>query len=135
MNPTNRIVELIREIEKHNLYYYIENNPIISDYEYDTLLRELEKLESEYPKLINSNSPTQRVGAKPSTGFSAIEHSIPMLSLSNAMSTDEIIQFDKQIKKTLGDNVEYVAEPKLDGIAVEVVYQKGEFAFGSTRGN
>jgi len=135
MNPTNRIVELIREIEKHNLYYYIENNPIISDYEYDILLRELEKLESEYPELINSNSPTQRVGAKPSTGFSAIEHSIPMLSLSNAMSTDEIIQFDKQIKKTLGDNVEYVAEPKLDGIAVEVVYQKGEFAFGSTRGN
>ena len=135
MNPTNRIVELIREIEKHNFHYYIENNPIISDYEYDILLRELEKLESEYPELINSNSPTQRVGAKPAKGFSAIEHSIPMLSLSNAMSTDEIIQFDKQIKKILGDNVEYVAEPKLDGIAVEVVYQNGKFSFGSTRGN
>ena len=135
MNPKNRILELIQEIEKHNLHYYIENNPIISDYEYDILLRELENLENKYPELINSNSPTQRVGAKPEEGFSAIKHSIPMLSLSNAMSVDEIIHFDQQVNKALGNNVEYVAEPKLDGVAVEAVYQNGEFAFGSTRGD
>ena len=135
MELNDRILELIQEIEKHNLHYYIENNPLISDYEYDILLRELESLEKKHPKLIQSNSPTQRVGAKPEEGFSTIEHSIPMLSLSNAMSKDEIIRFDEQVKKALGNNVEYVAEPKLDGVAVEVVYKNGDFAFGSTRGD
>tara|TARA_Y100000996_G_scaffold161449_1_gene125037 strand:- start:4245 stop:6236 length:1992 start_codon:yes stop_codon:yes gene_type:complete len=135
MELKDRILELIQEIEKHNLHYYIENNPLISDYEYDILLRELESLEKKHPKLIQSNSPTQRVGAKPEEGFSTIEHSIPMLSLSNAMSKDEIIRFDEQVKKALGNNVEYVAEPKLDGVAVEVVYKNGDFAFGSTRGD
>ena len=135
MELNDRILELIQEIEKHNLHYYIENNPLISDYEYDILLRELESLEKKHPKLIQPNSPTQRVGAKPEEGFSTIEHSIPMLSLSNAMSKDEIIRFDEQVKKALGKNVEYVAEPKLDGVAVEVVYKNGDFAFGSTRGD
>ena len=135
MDPKKRIAELIQEIEKHNLHYYIEDNPLISDYEYDILLRELENLENKYPELVNPNSPTQRVGAKPAEGFLSIEHSIPMLSLSNAMSADEIIHFNQQITKALGSDVEYVAEPKLDGVAVEVVYQNGEFAFGSTRGD
>ena len=135
MKPNDRILELIQEIEKHNLHYYIENNPLISDYEYDILLRELENIEKKHPELIRSNSPTQRVGAKPEEGFSTIEHSIPMLSLSNAMSKDEIIRFDEQVIKALGNNVEYVAEPKLDGVAVEVVYKNGDFAFGSTRGD
>ncbi len=135
MEPNDRILELIQEIEKHNLHYYIENNPLISDYEYDILLRELDSLEKKNPELIQSNSPTQRVGAKPEEGFSTIEHSIPMLSLSNAMSKNEIIHFDEQVKKSLGNNVEYVAEPKLDGVAVEVVYKNGDFAFGSTRGD
>ena len=135
MDPKKRIAELIQEIEKHNLHYYIEDNPLISDYEYDILLRELENLENKYPELVNPNSPTQRVGVKPAEGFLSIEHSIPMLSLSNAMSADEIIHFNQQITKALGSDVEYVAEPKLDGVAVEVVYQNGEFAFGSTRGD
>ena len=135
MDSKKRIAELIQEIEKHNLHYYIEDNPLISDYEYDILLRELENLENKYPELVNPNSPTQRVGVKPAEGFLSIEHSIPMLSLSNAMSADEIIHFNQQITKALGSDVEYVAEPKLDGVAVEVVYQNGEFAFGSTRGD
>ena len=135
MDPKKRIAELIQEIEKHNLHYYIEDNPLISDYEYDILLRELENLENKYPELVNPNSPTQRVGAKPAEGFLSIEHSVPMLSLSNAMTADEIIHFNQQITKALGSDVEYVAEPKLDGVAVEVVYQNGEFAFGSTRGD
>ena len=75
MNPKKRITELIQEIEKHNLNYYIENNPLISDYEYDVLLRELENLENKYPELVNPNSPTQRVGVKPAEGFLSIEHS------------------------------------------------------------
>ena len=135
MNPKQRISDLIQEIEKHNFNYYIKDNPIISDYEYDLLLKELQQIESAHPELITPSSPTQRVGAKPSDGFASITHSIPMLSLSNAMSKEEIIQFDNQIKRNLGDNIEYVAEPKLDGVAIEVVYQDGNLTFGSTRGD
>ena len=137
MEPKERILLLIQEIENHNFNYYIKNNPSISDYEYDLLIRDLELLESKNPNLIQPNSPTQRVGGQAQNGFESIAHSLPMLSLSNAMSEDEIIQFDKQVKRTLNQNneVEYVAEPKLDGVAVEVVYKNGQFAFGSTRGD
>ena len=135
MNPKQRISDLIQEIEKHNFNYYIKDSPVISDYEYDLLLKELQQIESAHPELITPSSPTQRVGAKPSDGFASITHSIPMLSLSNAMSKEEIIQFDDQIKKNLGENIEYVAEPKLDGVAIEVVYQDGNLTFGSTRGD
>ena len=137
MQPKERILSLIQEIEKHNINYYIKNNPLISDYEYDLLIRDLENLELKYPNLISSDSPTQRVGGQAQSYFNSITHSLPMLSLSNAMSKDEILQFDKQIKKGLkADNeIEYVAEPKLDGVAVEVVYKNGKFVFGSTRGD
>ena len=137
MQPEERILSLIQEIEKHNVNYYIKNNPVISDYEYDLLIRDLEKLELKFPDLVSPNSPTQRVGGQVQNSFNSITHSLPMLSLSNAMSKDEIIQFDKQIKKGLNtdDEIEYVAEPKLDGVAVEVVYKNGKFVFGSTRGD
>ena len=98
MQPKERILLLIQEIEKHNFNYYIKNNPIISDYEYDLLLRDLEALELKHPELINPNSPTQRVGGQAQSSFKPITHSLPMLSLSNAMSKEEIIQFDYQIK-------------------------------------
>ena len=137
MEAKKRILLLIQEIEKHNLNYYIKNDPVISDYEYDLLVRDLENLELKFPNLVTSDSPTQRVGGKAQKSFNSITHSLPMLSLSNAMSKDEIIQFDKQIKNFLKTNndVEYVAEPKLDGVAVEVVYKNGKFVFGSTRGD
>ena len=137
MQPKERILSLIQEIEKHNINYYIKNNPLISDYEYDLLIRDLENLELKYPNLISPDSPTQRVGGQAQSYFNSITHSLPMLSLSNAMSKDEIFQFDKQIKKGLktDNEIEYVAEPKLDGVAVEVVYKNGKFVFGSTRGD
>tara|TARA_Y100000768_G_scaffold73230_1_gene51655 strand:+ start:3734 stop:5728 length:1995 start_codon:yes stop_codon:yes gene_type:complete len=137
MNIKNKILSLINEIEEHNINYYIKESPTISDYEYDILLRELEDLEKKYPDYIQESSPTQRIGATPNKEFATIEHSIPMLSLSNAMSDSEIIQFDEQVKKILKTNedIEYVAEPKLDGVAIEVVYIDGFFSHGSTRGD
>jgi len=132
-----RINELKEEIEKHNHYYYVLDNPILSDTEWDKLFKELETLESEYPNLIDINSPTQRVGAKPLDGFKTDKHRIPMLSLSNAMNNEELLSFNERIKKLLEtkNQIEYMAEPKLDGIGVELIYQDGVFLKGLTRGD
>ena len=132
-----RINELKEEIEKHNHYYYVLDNPIVSDTEWDKLFKELETLESEYPNLIDINSPTQRVGAKPLDGFKTDKHRIPMLSLSNAMNNEELRSFNGRIKKLLEtkNQIEYMAEPKLDGIGVELIYQDGVFLKGLTRGD
>ena len=137
MNIQDQIKLLIREINKHNIKYYIEDNPSISDQEYDSLFRKLENLEQENPLLINPNSPTQRVGASPLSSFKQVSHRLPMLSLANAMNINQIEEFDIQVKKVLGinSNIDYVAEPKLDGLAVELVYERGEFIHGSTRGD
>ena len=137
MDAREKILSLIKEIEQHNIDYYVYDNPKISDSHYDKLLRELEKLEKEYPNLIVSYSPTKRVGAIPNSKFNSIDHSIPMLSLANAMNHDELIDFDSRIKKLLNtdSDIEYAMEPKLDGLAVEVVYENGHFKCGSTRGN
>ena len=137
MDIKNKISLLIDKIEEHNVHYYIKEDPLISDYEYDLLLRKLESLEKKYPQFIHPSSPTQRVGASPNQDFGTIEHSIPMLSLSNAMSELEIKQFDDKVKKILetDEEIEYVAEPKLDGVAIEIVYKSGKFLHGSTRGD
>ena len=133
-----RQIQLLRtEINRHNIRYYVHDNPLISDMEYDDLMQELSQLEKENPELITLDSPTQRVGAKPLEEFKSITHRLPMLSLANAMNIDELIEFDTQVKKRLGaeSDVEYVAEPKLDGLAVELVYENGKFNYGSTRGD
>ena len=132
-----RLQELTNLIEKNNYHYYILNDPLISDSEWDKLFRELENIEVNYPDLIEKNSPTQRVGSKPIDNFASITHRKPMLSLSNAMNSNELTLFDKRIKKLLetDDDVEYMAEPKLDGIGVELIYEKGMFITGSTRGD
>ena len=132
-----RLKELTDLIEKNNYRYYILNDPLISDSEWDKLFRELENIEVNYPDLIEKNSPTQRVGSKPIDNFASITHRKPMLSLSNAMNSNELTLFDKRIKKILetDDDVEYMAEPKLDGIGVELIYEKGMFITGSTRGD
>ena len=137
MKSKEKILKLINEIEQHNINYYVNDNPTISDFDYDILLRKLQELEEEHPELVDANSPTQRVGPKPLGSFETATHSVPMLSLSNAMSSDEIVQFDDQIKKFLDttEKVEYVAEPKLDGVAIEVIYKNGKFFKGSTRGD
>lgn len=132
-----RVEKLREEIEYHNTLYYILDQPEISDTQYDRLMRELEKLEEEYPKLRSPNSPTQRVGATPLEAFEIVRHTFPMLSLANAFDESEAKDFDKRVKKFLGYSAEitYVAEPKLDGLAVELVYERGQFVVGSTRGD
>jgi len=132
-----RVEKLREEIEYHNYRYYILDQPEISDAQYDRLMRELEKLEEQYPELRTPNSPTQRVGAPPLEEFEIVRHTIPMLSLANAFDEIEAKEFDKRMKKFLGtsSDIEYVTEPKLDGLAVELVYERGQFVVGSTRGD
>lgn len=135
----HRIRELRTEINRHNYLYYVEDRPEISDAEYDLLLRELQQLEKAYPDLVTADSPTQRVGAAPLEKFSQVTHRMPMLSLENAFSEEEMRDFDERIKRFLGlgsgDEIEYVCEPKMDGLAVELVYESGDLAVGSTRGD
>jgi len=132
-----RVEKLREEIEYHNYRYYILDQPDISDAQYDRLMRELEKLEEEFPELRSLNSPTQRVGAPPLEAFEIVRRTLPMLSLSNAFDENEARDFDKRVKKNLGSSEEitYVAEPKLDGLAVELVYEGGHLMVGSTRGD
>lgn len=132
-----KALQLKQKINQHNINYYVHDNPIISDSEYDLLLHELIQLEKKYPDIITTDSPTQRVGSTPLTSFNTINHNLPMLSLANAMNNEEIIDFDKQIKKFLNtkNEMEYTCEPKLDGLAVELVYKNGVFHHGSTRGD
>jgi len=132
-----RVEKLREEIEYHNYRYYVLDQPEISDAEYDRLMRELERLEEQYPELRSPNSPTQRVGAPPLEAFEIVRHTIPMLSLANAFNETEAKEFDKRVKRFLGSSsdIAYVAEPKLDGLAVELVYEKGLFTIGSTRGD
>jgi len=136
MNIKKRIENLRTLLNEHNVQYYVYDNPTIADSEYDSLLRELEKLEIQNPNLISLDSPTQRIGGTPIESFNSVTHRIPMLSLANAMDVDELQNFNKQIIKGLGvDNIEYIAEPKLDGLAVELVYENGIFKYGTTRGD
>ena len=131
-------IEFLREgINRHNYLYYILDSPEISDAEYDRLMRELEGLEKQFPYLVTPDSPTQRVGAPPLEEFGTLKHTIPMISLQNAFTEEEAIEFDAKVKRFLhtADDIEYVAEPKIDGLAIELVFEKGLFTAGSTRGD
>jgi DNA ligase (NAD+) len=131
-----RLIELSNALNEHNHRYYILDDPSISDAAYDALLRELQELESSFPELKRPDSPTQRIGAPPLAGFEPLTHSIPMQSLANAMNEEELIDFDTRVRKDLElDTVDYVIEPKLDGLGVELVYVDGVFTAGSTRGD
>jgi len=131
-----RIEELRKLIRHHDYLYYVLNKPEISDAEYDKLMLELRKLEEAYPDLVTPDSPTQRVGGFPAEEFKTVTHMKPMLSLDSAFTKEEIKKFDERIKRELGDeSIEYVAEPKLDGLSVELVYENGVFVRGSTRGD
>jgi DNA ligase (NAD+) len=135
----DRINKIREEIRKNNFLYYVLDAPELTDAEYDSLFRELLELEKAYPDLATEDSPTRRVGGEPLDKFSQVTHTIPMLSLENAVSETEIADFDERIKRFLGlpqeETIEYVCEPKMDGLAVELVYEKGEFTVGSTRGD
>jgi|UniRef100_A0A7V6A449 DNA ligase (NAD+) len=133
----NRVQELRDQIHYHNYRYYILDDPVISDAEFDKLLNELTQLEEEYPSLVTPDSPTQRVGAAPLDKFETVPHSLPMLSLENAFSEAEAREFEARLRRflrTTGD-IDYVVEPKMDGLAVELVYEKGRLRMGSTRGD
>jgi len=130
------IEKLRKEIHYHDYRYYVLNEPVISDAEYDKLMRRLQELEEKFPDLVTPDSPTQRVGAPPREEFGTVRHAIPMLSLSNAFEENEVYEFDRRVKKGLnGGRPEYVAEPKIDGLAIEIVYEKGVMIVGSTRGD
>jgi DNA ligase (NAD+) len=131
-----RIEELRKLIEYHNYRYYVLDSPEISDYEYDNLLRELEKLEKENPEFITPDSPTQRVGGEPLKKFENYTHPFKMYSLSNAMNRDEFMDFVDRVYKDLGTkNVEFSCEPKFDGLAIELIYENGLLSIANTRGN
>src|ERR1700683_901104 len=129
--------QLRAAIYDHNYRYYVLDSPEVTDAEYDRLMRRLEALERDRPELLTPDSPTQRVGAAPSEKFGVVVHRQPMLSLANAMDAEEMVEFDQRIKRFLKDDadIEYVAEVKLDGLAVELVYEDGQLIGGSTRGD
>ncbi|MEA1957358.1 MAG: NAD-dependent DNA ligase LigA [Euryarchaeota archaeon] len=132
------IEDLRKKIHYHNYRYYVLNEPEISDAEYDRLFKELEEFESKYPELVTPDSPTQRVGAKPLEEFGAYEHSIPLLSLNSVSAQSEVRDFDERVRRFLGgveEEIEYVVEPKIDGLAMELVYENGVLSVGSTRGD
>ncbi len=132
----DRIRQLREEIEYHNHRYYVLDDPVISDAEYDALMRELVELEARHPELVTEDSPTQRVGAAPAQAFASVTHRSPMMSLGNVYSVDELRAFDARVRKALGSEpVEYVVELKIDGLAVSLTYEDGRFVSGATRGD
>ncbi|MBS4770146.1 NAD-dependent DNA ligase LigA [Carnobacteriaceae bacterium zg-ZUI240] len=129
-----RIEWLKKELQQHNYQYYVLDNPRISDSEYDALYRELVALEEKYPQWITTDSPTQRVGGQVLEGFSKITHKSPMLSLSNAFSYEDLVQFDQRVKES-ARSVEYSVELKIDGLAISLIYENGVLKTGATRGD
>ncbi|HEY7377993.1 MAG TPA: NAD-dependent DNA ligase LigA [Steroidobacteraceae bacterium] len=132
-----RAAQLRAAIEHHNYRYYALDDPEVSDAEYDRLLRELQALEARFPELVDPRSPTQRVGTTPVAAFVEVEHRVPMLSLDNAFTEEEVRDFDRRVRERLPGTktVDYTAEPKLDGLAVSLTYQDGELVQGATRGD
>jgi len=135
-DPISLAQKLRREIERHNRLYYNQAAPEVSDAEYDALFRELQELETRHPELATPDSPTQRVGSKPSEGFAPVSHRVPMLSLANAFDEEDVTAFDRRCREGLEtDSVEYSCELKFDGLAVTLAYENGLFVQGATRGD
>ena len=132
-----QVEELREQIERHNYQYYVLDNPQIPDSEYDRLFRRLQQLEPEFPELVSSDSPTQRVGGSPLGAFDEVEHRVPMLSLENALSAEAMADFDRRVRERLGydHEITYVAEPKLDGLAISLRYEDGRLVQAATRGD
>ena len=130
-----RIEQLRKELNEHNYNYYVLNRPVISDFEFDMKMKELEKLETDFPEFFSPNSPSQRVGSDINTEFEQVEHRYAMLSLSNAYSKEEIIDFDNRIRKIIETNYEYVCELKFDGASISLLYENGELIRAVTRGD
>lgn len=133
----SKLIRLRNELHEHNRLYYIEDAPIISDFEFDTLLRELQDLENRYPEFYDSNSPTQRVGGGVTKNFDTIAHKYPMYSLSNTYTKEELVQWEERIKKILGEEAEvsYTCELKFDGASISLTYKQGRLIQALTRGD
>lgn len=130
-----RIEELRASLEEYGYHYYVLDNPIVSDAKYDQLLNELIKLETEFPDLVTEDSPTVRVGGQPLPFFEKVEHRTPMLSLGNAFSADDLLDFDRRVRSLVGDEVSYSCELKIDGLAISLTYENGRLVRGATRGD
>ena len=138
-DATRRRVAGLRElIDQYDYRYYVLDDPSVPDAEYDRLMRELREIEAQHPELVTAESPTQRVSGQIAAGFAEVRHSVPMLSLDNAFSDDDILAFDRRVRERLGRDeqpIEYCAEPKLDGLAVSLTYRSGRLALAATRGD
>lgn len=130
-----RIQELRRQLNQYSYEYYVEDNPSVPDGEYDRLMQELLQLEEEHPELVTPDSPTQRVGGEVLKGFNKVTHDVPMLSLADVFNQSELLDFDRRIRQSVGDEVTYVCELKIDGLAISLTYQEGAFVLGATRGD
>lgn len=129
-----RVEELRNILNYHNYKYYVEDSPEINDYEYDAIMRELKDMEKEYPEVVTPDSPTQRVGGKPLEGFKEVTHQIQMQSLNDIFSFEELYEFDNRMR-AISEDIEYVVEPKIDGLSVSLQYEKGKLVRGATRGD
>src|SRR6185312_1657685 len=135
-DPARDIERLREELRRHEHQYYVLDQPLISDAEYDALMRQLQQLEAAHPELRSPDSPTQRVGGKPREGFGKVRHSSPMLSLDNALTDAELREFDRRVRDLLkGQDFRYVTELKMDGLSMASHYRDGSFAQAVTRGD
>src|SRR4051812_30529567 len=130
-----RVEALRAEIDAHNEHYFVFDEPQIPDAEFDALVIELRELEAKYPSLVTPDSPTQRPGGRPISTFAAVRHRVPMLSLDNAFSRDELLAWGTRIERLVPQKVCFVAEPKLDGLAISLTYENGKLTTGATRGD
>ena len=131
-----KLADLRDQIRRHDYLYYVEAKPEISDLKYDQLYKELKDLEGHFPDLVTPDSPTQRVGGTPLKEFKSVRHTVPMMSLDNTYNVEELREFDNRVRKLLpGEKVEYVLEPKIDGVSISVRYENGKFTLGATRGD
>lgn len=135
MNVQKEITSLRRELEKHNRLYYVEDAPVISDYEYDMLMQRLKALEAEHPELVTPDSPTQKVGGAALSKFEPVQHQVPLESLADVFSYDELFAFGERMDSLLPEHHSYVVEPKIDGLSMSLEYENGVFVRGATRGD
>src|SRR5690606_5652491 len=131
----NEIEKLRSDLRRYNYEYYVLAQPTISDYDFDQKLKELQELEDANPEFFDSSSPTQKVGADITERFDTVQHTYPMLSLSNTYNEEELRDFDERVKKTIGNKVEYVCELKFDGLSISIRYERGKLVQAITRGD
>ena len=135
MDEQKEIISLRRELERHNRLYYVEDAPEISDYEYDMLMQRLKALEAEHPELITPDSPTQKVGGEALSKFEPVQHQVPLESLTDVFSYEELFAFGERMDASLPEGHSYVVEPKIDGLSMSLEYENGVFVRGATRGD